>query len=103
MPVHSNGQHALRRSTSVLQSEGDNASHLNQSACNGRRRTDADCRIGTPLDAVIRDAIGRHVARIGEARSTDVFGLWRHRARSGIDYQRDARAEWSCEPRRADG
>lgn len=55
------------------------------------------------LDAVIRDAIGRHVARIGEARSADVFGLWRHRARSGIDYQRDGRAEWSCEPRRADG
>ncbi|PRG24222.1 CopG family transcriptional regulator [Burkholderia multivorans] len=55
------------------------------------------------LDAVIRDAIGRHVARIGEARSADVFGLWRHRARSGIDYRRDGRAEWSCEPRRADG
>ncbi|MGK8208138.1 CopG family transcriptional regulator [Burkholderia cenocepacia] len=56
-----------------------------------------------PLDAVVRDAISAHVARISDARSADVFGLWRHRARSGSDYQENARAEWSREARHADG
>ncbi|WP_230938470.1 CopG family transcriptional regulator [Burkholderia multivorans] len=104
MPVHSNGQHALgARRASYSRRVTMRRISINLPATVVAELTRIAESEHRALDAVIRDAIGRHVARIGEARSADVFGLWRHRARCGIDYQRDARAEWSCEPRRADG
>ncbi|MEJ2769262.1 hypothetical protein [Mycetohabitans sp. B46] len=48
----------------------------------------------TQRAAVIRDAVGVHIAERARALGTDVFGMWKDRHAKGLSYQEKLRREW---------
>jgi hypothetical protein len=44
--------------------------------------------------SIVREAIAEYLAKYQRGPDEEAFGLWTANAPDGIDFQRDARAEW---------
>jgi predicted transcriptional regulator len=44
--------------------------------------------------SIVREAIAEYLAKYQRGPGEEAFGLWTANAPDGIDFQRDARAEW---------
>jgi hypothetical protein len=44
--------------------------------------------------SIVREAIAEYLAKYQRGPGEEAFGLWTADAPDGVDFQRDARAEW---------
>jgi predicted transcriptional regulator len=51
-------------------------------------------KVNQPRAAIVREAIAEYLAKYHRGPGEDAFGLWTAAAPDGVDFQRDARAEW---------
>jgi hypothetical protein len=51
-------------------------------------------RVNKSRASIVREAIAEYLAKYQRGPGEEAFGLWTADAPDGIDFQRDARAEW---------
>ncbi len=51
-------------------------------------------QVNQPRAVIVRQAIAEYLVKYQRGPGQDAFGLWTASAPDGINFQRDARAEW---------
>ncbi len=51
-------------------------------------------KVNKPRAVIVREAIAEYLAKYQRGPAEEAFGLWTADAPDGVDFQRDARAEW---------